>query len=274
MVADPFTIAGVFGLAAGLTGFVASTIEKTAGQIDTTIHAHRRLKECQIALKTCQRRLEAWTQQWHGYEETTKEDSRFLWGLEGLEEVEHIKVSILGEQDDLLKLLYGRCWSRMHGQEAAARWESILRGQEDAVRHNHPAPPIPSDCKFKDLCLRISTALWRGNLLSASVDRLKRLVEDLETISRLRFHEAQKSADHHKQPSKEEIASAIRQRRRMEHLTEALSAAYQHLRQSAGSCELLFTNFDNAEMCQLEVQNELAVTFLTVSCIDDSVCLR
>jgi len=272
MVADPFTIAGAFGLAAGLTGFVASTVEKAAGQLNTAKHAHQRLRGLQVALKTCQTRLEAWAQQWYDHEEITKEDSRFLWGFEGLEDVEHIKLNILKEQDDLLKLLYGRSWSRTHGQEAALHWESILHGQEDALRQNNPAPPIPSDYRSRDFCVRLSTALWSNSLLSASADRLKRLVGDLETISRLRFHGAQKSVDHYKQPSKEEIGSVIKNRRRMEHLAQALTIAYQNLRPSAGSCELLFTNFDKAEMCQLDAQHDLAVTFLIVSIIECNIC--
>jgi hypothetical protein len=104
---------------------------------------------------------------------------------------------------------------------------------------------------------------------------LKGLVDSLETTSRLRFHEAQQSAYCHSQPSEDEIESVLRQRRRMQNLALALSVAYQNLRPSAGSCELLFTNFDRAEMCRLEMQNDLAVTFLIVSNIDwrlHSVC--
>jgi hypothetical protein len=273
MVADSFTIAGTFGLAAGLTGFFASTVERAAGQLNTAKHAHQRLRGFQVTLKTCQRRLEAWAQQWYSHEEITKEDPLFLWGSEGLEDVEHIKLNILKEQDDLLKLLYGRSWSRTHGREAALRWESILQGQEDALRQNSPAPPAPSDDGSRDLCVRISTALCNNSLLSTSVDRLKRLVEDLETISRLRFHEAQKSVDHHKQPSKDEIGSFVKQYRRMEHLAQALSVAYQNLRPSAGSCELLFTNFDKVEICRLGAQSEWAVTFLIVSSIKSDTCL-
>lgn len=268
MVVDPFTIAGAFGLAAGLVGFIASTVEKAAGQINTANHADVRLQVFEIALKTCQRRLEAWAQQWHSHEEITKEDLRFLWGSEGLEEVEQIKISISKEQDDLLKLLYGRKWFKTYGQEASLRWEGILRGQEDALRQNHPAPPAPSDYGSKDIYGRISTALWNNSLLSGSVDRLRGLVESLEITSRLRFHDAQQSADRHRQPSEDEIEGVLRQCRRMQRLSRALSVTYRNLRSLAGSCELLFTNFDRAEMCRLGIQNELAVTFLIVSNID------
>jgi hypothetical protein len=268
-MADPFAIAGSIGLAAGLISFVASTVEKAVGQISNGIHAQQRLLAFQIALQTCQGRVEAWAQQWHGHEETTTEDSRFLWGPEGLREVEKVKSSIQEEQNDILKLLYGRSWLNTHGQETTDLWAGILQGQEDALRQDHPAPPAPSDSKSQDIYIRISTALWKNNLLSTSVDRLKGLVENLETTSRLRFHKAQKSADHHRQPSNEEIGSVVKQHHRMRHLAHALSVAYQNLRPSAGSCELLFTDFDKAEMCRLELQNDLDLTFLMVSDIDD-----
>jgi hypothetical protein len=269
MAVDPFAIAGSLGLAAGLIGFVASTVEKAVGQISNGKHAQQRLLVFQIALQTCEGRVEAWAHQWYGHEETTREDSRFLWGPEGLREVENVKSSIQEEQNDILKLLYGRSWSNTHGQETIDLWAGILQGQEDALRQDHQAPPAPSDSKSKDIYTRISTALWKNNLLSTSVDRLKGLVENLETTSRLRFHKAQKSADHHRQPSNEEIGSVVKQHHRMRHLAHALSVAYQNLRPSAGSCELLFTDFDKAEMCRLEMQNELALTFLMVSDIDD-----
>jgi hypothetical protein len=268
MVADPFAIAGSLGLAAGLISFVASTVEKAAGQINTATHAPLRLLECEASLKTCQNRLEAWAQQWHDHEEPTDENSRFLWGSEGLEEIEQLKANILKEQADLRKLLYGRSWSKTHGQDAALHWKDILQGQEDALRHKHLTPPKLSDCETDNIYKSFSTGLWKNNLLSASGERLKGLVENLETTSRLRFHKAQKSADHHRQPSKEEIGSAVKQHRRMRHLARALSVAYQNLRPSAGSCEVMFTNFDKAEMCRLEMQNELAVTFLVVSDVD------
>jgi hypothetical protein len=270
MVVDPFAIAGSLGLAAGLIGFVASTVEKAAGQLNTAIHARLRLRECQGSLKTCQRRLEAWAQQWHDHDEITNEDSRFLWGSEGLREVEQLKADISEEQENLLVLLYGRSWSQTYGQETAIHWGRILQGQEDALRQNRPAPPAPSDYTSISLCARFSTALWKNNLLSASVDRLKALVDNLERTSQLCFHRAQKSADHHRQPPKDEIMSVIKQRHRIRHLTHALSVTYQNLRPSAGFCELLFTDFDKAEMCRLEMQNELAVTFLIVSDVDQT----
>jgi hypothetical protein len=104
---------------------------------------------------------------------------------------------------------------------------------------------------------------------------LKGLVESLEATSRLRFHETQQSADRDPQPSEDEIEGVLRQRRRMQNLAHALSVAYQNLRSSAGSYELLFTNFDRAGMCRLEMQNDLVVTFLTMSNVDyklHSVC--
>jgi hypothetical protein len=264
MVADPFTIAGAFGLVAGLTGFVASTIEKSAGQIDTVRNAHSRLRAHQGALKCCQQRLEAWARQWYDHDEIIEEDLSFLWGVKGFHEIERQKANILAEQDSLLKFLYGRRWFEVNSEEATSHWENILRGQEDALRRNNAAPDAPSDSRSRDLYIRISTALWNNSLLAASIERLRRLLEDLEAISRLRFHEAQKSIDHHKQPSTEEIGGIIRQHHRMQRLVQGLSVAYQDLRRSAGSCELLLTSFDKTEMCQLGTQDQLVITFLSV----------
>lgn len=269
-MADPFAIAGAIGLAAGLTSFIASTLEKSIGQINNGKHAHQRLRAFHIALQTSQRRMEAWARQWHGHEKITRDDSRFLWGPGGLREVEIVENSILEEHNDILRLLYGSTWLTAYSHH----WTGILQGQEDALRQRPdlPAPPAPSDDRTKAVCTCIAIALWKNNLLSTSVERLKGLVDSLETTSKLKFHEAQKSADHHGQPSGEEIENVIVRRRRMQHLARALSAAYQKLRPSAEFCELVFTDFDKAETCRLETQNnELAVTFLIVSDINHTL---
>lgn len=85
MVVDPFSIAGAVGLAAGLTGFVASTIEKAAGQLHTATHAKQRLDAHQLDLQICQERLDAWARQWYENDGLVKErlddeELRFLWG--------------------------------------------------------------------------------------------------------------------------------------------------------------------------------------------------
>jgi len=267
MVVDPFSIAGAVGLAAGLTGFVASTIEKAVGQVNTATHANQRLDGHQLALKTCQERLDAWARQWHendGFVNNRLDDGelRFLWGHEGFEQVELMKAAILLEQQDLCKLLSGHGWAQTEERANRLNWEIYFKRAKDSMvsRSITPAPPQHLSRNFTR---RMKTALWNENLLSASVGRLEKRVDNLERTSCMHFHKAHSnSSSHYTQPSQEEIGSVIRQQRRMQHLFHDLLDAYDHLQvhQSA----LSFTPFDDAEICQLGTQHELTVTFLSV----------
>lgn len=269
MVVDPFSIAGAVGLAAGLTGFVASTIEKAVGQVNTATHANQRLDGHQLALQTCQERLDAWARQWYQNNGLAKErlddaELRFLWGREGFEQVEWMKSAILLEQEDLCKLLCGHvCVSVELGTlRDQSRWEEYIQGAKVSIvsKRNTPAPPANVSGAF---LRRKKTALWNENLLSASVGRLEKRVDNLERTSCIQFHKAhQNSSSHYTQPSQEEIGSIIRQQRRMQHLFHDLLDAYDDLQVRRSG--LSFTPFDDAALCQLGTQHELTVTFLSV----------
>ena len=267
MPVDPFSIAGAVGLAAGLTGFVASTIEKAVGQVNTATHADQRLDGHQLALQTCQGRLDAWARQWHENDGLAQErlddgELRFLWGHEGFEKVELMKNAILLEQEDLNKLLRGHGWAHTETLEGRRLWESYIQGAKDSMisKRNIRAPPMYSS---RDFLRRVKTALWNENLLSASVGRLEKRVDNLERTSCMCFHKAHpNSSSHYTQPSQDEIGSIIRQKRRMQHLLHDLADAYDDLQIHQSG--LSFTPFDNAEICQLGTQHELTVTFLSV----------
>ena len=268
MVVDPFSIAGAVGLAAGLTGFVASTIEKAVSQVDTATHADQRLDGHQLALQTCRERLEAWVRQWYEHDGLVKEwlddeELCFLWGREGLEQVESIKIAIFLEQEDLCKLLRGHSWAYTESATCRRLWEYCIQGAKVSIvsKRDTPAPPANLSGAF---LRRMKTALWNQNLLSASVGRLERCVDNLERTACMHFHKAhQNSSSHYSQPSQEQILAVIRQQRRMQHLFHDLLDAYNDL-QSHGS-GLSFTPFEDTEICQLGTQHELTVTLLIVS---------
>jgi hypothetical protein len=110
----------------------------------------------------------------------------------------------------------------------------------------------------------MKTALWNENLLSASVGRLEKRVDNLERTSCMHFHKAHpNSSSHYTQPSQEEIGSVIRQQRRMQHLFHDLLDAYGDLQMHQSGLSL--TPFEDAEICQLRTQHELTVTLLIVS---------
>jgi hypothetical protein len=267
MVVDPFSLAGAVGLAAGLTGFVASTIEKAVGQVYTATHADQRLDGHQLALRTCQERLDAWARQWYEIDGPATErlddgELRVLWGHEGFEQVESMKTAVLLEQEDLCKLLYGRVcvgWRTLRDQR---RWEECVQSAKVAIvsERNTPAPPTDLSGAF---LRRMKTALWNENLLSASVGRLEKGVDNLERTSCIYFHKAHPNGgSHYTQPSQEEIGSILRQERRIHHLFNDLLDAYDELQIYQSG--LSFTPFDDAEICQLRTQHELTVTFFSV----------
>jgi hypothetical protein len=116
----------------------------------------------------------------------------------------------------------------------------------------------------------MKTALWNENLLSASVGRLEKRVDNLERTSCMHFHKVHpNSSSHYTQPSQEEIGSIIRQKRRMQHLFLDLHDAYDGLQIHRSG--LSFTPFDDAEICQLGTQHELTVTLLIVCSKPSSV---
>jgi HAMP domain-containing protein len=264
MPVDPFSIAGVFGLAAGLIGFTVSTIEKSAGQLNTARQAHQRLRGHWEALKTCQQRLEAWERQWYDHEKLEQDDLNFLWDREGVQAVDSKRAVLLDEQGELLKLLYNGEGSESRSRETSSWWSKVFRDLDMAMRSGVPGPDPPSDGKLKDFSIRVAMALWRNNNLSASVGRLRGLVEDLERTSVLCFHKAQRSTGQITQPSQEEVEGLIQQRRRMRHLIEALLSVYHGVRRQSDPCELLLTSFDELEICQLRTHHELTVSFLLV----------
>lgn len=266
MAGDPFSIAGIFGLTAGLIGFLASTIEKSVSQIDTAKHAYQRMQGYQEALQTCRCRLEAWGRQWYGEcdEIHVDEDFQFLWGVKGFVDIKDKMSTIDAELRGLLKLLYGGESARSSGGEYAHRWELIV---QDSIRSAHPPTDIHSE--LRGFLERMSMSLWKNNLLSAATSRLCECIGGLETTSCIYFHQARgdTSRPYNAQPSKDDIDLCLQHRRRTIHLTKALCKAYEVLRSHGRFCELLLIPFDEIETCQLERQQELTLTFLTVCSI-------
>lgn len=264
MVVDPFSIAGAVGLAAGLIGFMASTIERTSNTIDTARHTSSRLKIHDLSLRTCQQRLKEWARQWHGRPgHRAEQDLRFLWGDDGFEEIESRKQSILEEQESLHQLLYGRQWFE---RRALEKWRTTLKSQEEAIsRGRFPLPQPKTSARHLNIYRQLATSLWGNNLIAGAVDRLRRLVDDLETTSKLYYHHQQQTSGSREQPSREDVRSVLRLRARAHRLSSALTNAHQDLTRADAEWALLSTLFDVPESCQLDATDQLPVTFLKVS---------
>jgi hypothetical protein len=263
MVVDPFSIAGAVGLAAGLVGFMASTIERTSNTIDTAKHTSNRLKIHDLSLRTCQQRLKEWARQWHGrLGRTTENDLRFLWGGDGFEEIESRKQRILEEQASLHQLLYGRQWFE---RRALEEWRITLQSQEQAIlRGQFPLPQPKTNGRHLNVYRQLATALWDNNLIAGGVDRLRRLIDDLEITSQLYYHHQQQTSGPRQQPSREDVRSVLRLRARAQRLSVALTSAHHDLVRADAEWALLSTVFDDPKLCQLDANDQLSVTFLKV----------
>lgn len=264
MVVDPFSIAGAVGLAAGLIGFMASTIERTTNTIDTAKHTSSRLKIHDLSLRTCQQRLKEWARQWHGrLGGRAEQELRFLWGDDGFEEIENRKQRILEEQTSLHQLLYGRQWFE---RRALREWRTTLQRQEEAIlRGRFPLLLPKTSARHLNIYRQLATSLWDNNLIAGGVDRLRRLVDDLETTSKLYYHHQQQTSGSREQPSREDVRSVLRLRARAQRLSLALANAHQDLFCADAEWALLSTFFDVSETCQLDATDQLPVTFLKVS---------
>lgn len=264
MVVDPFSIAGAVGLAAGLIGFMASTIERTTNTIDTAKHTSSRLKIHDLSLRTCQQRLKEWAKQWHGrLGGKAEQELRFLWGDDGFEEIESRKQRILEEQASLHQLLYGPQWFE---RRALDEWRTTLQRHEEAIlRARFPLPQPKTSARHLNIYRQLATSLWDNNLIAGGVDRLRRLVDDLETTSKLYYHHQQQTSGSREQPSREDVRSVLRLRARAQRLSLALTNAHQDLFRADAEWALLSTVFDVSESCQLDATDQLPVTILKVS---------
>lgn len=263
MVVDPFAIAGTVGLAAGLVGFIASTIERTTGTIDTARHTSSRLKIHDQSLRTCQQRLKEWARQWHGRRgRTAEQELRFLWGDDGFEDIESRKKRIVEEQASLHQLLYGRRWIE---RSQLAEWRVALRSHEEAIfRGRFPLPQPKIDARHLNIYRQLATSLWSNNLIAGGVDRLRRLVDDLETTSRLYYHHQQRTSGSREPPSREDVRSVLRLRARSQRLSLALTSAHDQLAHDEAGWALLSTSFDDPKSCQLDANDQLRLSFLKV----------
>ena len=122
-----------------------------------------------------------------------------------------------------------------------------------------------NECKTSQYLSPASDILWDNNLIAGGVDRLRRLVDDLETTSKLYYHHQQQTSGSREQPSREDVRSVLRLRARAQRLSLALTNAHQDLFRADAEWALLSTFFDVSETCQLDATDQLPVTFLKVS---------
>lgn len=187
----------------------------------------------------------------------------FSGAIDGFEDIETRKQRILEEQVSLHRLLYGREW---FGRHEGDEWRATLQSHEDAIlRGQFPLPQPRVNARHLNIYRQLATCFWDNSLLSGGVDRLRRLVDDLETSSRLYYHQQRHTSSAHDQPSRENIRSVLRLQARAQRLSVALTSAHKDLTSADAEWALLSTLFDDCKSSQLVAKDQLAITFLKVS---------
>ncbi|KAK4962667.1 hypothetical protein LTR10_000294 [Elasticomyces elasticus] len=283
MVVDPFSIVGAIGTAAGLLGFLVSTIEKVVITGSTIKHARHIRDGLRLSLEVSGHVLDLWSKTWclDGSTFSSEEQMdrlRSLWGEAGYAKIEDRKLSIRYQTDRIIDLLYGSGWHAEHSESAKARWGELL----DIQMQRKPGDPIthevPVDSQSLSLYRRVATALGDGTLLKSAVSELRSSIEDLKIESLWYWQTTHPHSNKHSVPSHGELEATLRRGTRAQRLSKSMALAYEVSRQDDSSgWALLFPHFEKPDVCQLECDDSLELNFLAYrpgGCQEGSECKR
>lgn len=259
---DPFSIAAAVGLAAGLTGFVVATIEKTAGTVSTAKHCGRRLRAHELSLKTCGQKLKDWGKRWHGRDGTSNRTFKGFWGPTGYNDIMERIAGILYEQKEILSILRGREWFERRSRDAII-WQTALDDRQRELQTRvTAATKVLEHPRNIDICCRVAIALWTNNLLVAAVSRLKDQVEALEYASKSHYYEARGSYEVGQDPPADALEAIKERHLRAERLHGAIWETYNMLSRQKLAVAFLLTPFENREAGLLDSVERMRMSFV------------
>ena len=245
MVVDPFSIVGTLGLAAGLPGFIVSTVEKTALAASNAKHYSSVLKCHHNSLQADQSRLECHV---------------CWWGHEKSRDIEGIRECIYEQVRRISELL--RKPNIPENDVDIKRWRDIQIEQE-TLQICVPQP-LNQDFDTIRLCHRIEGVLWKHALLKESIERLRRLVDDLESLTKTSYHKARGVTDYEGSPTQSDLERIVNLQKRAQGLWISMRKAYTKLNSSTSAWALMLVNTSEQpqDLSSFEVDDELKIYFL------------
>lgn len=176
MVFDPLSVIGYVGTAAGLVGFLVSTVTRLEQYQRDFKDAAFKLNWYEDRLTSIDGELTAWGRLWCG--EYSEDDYRYFWGYRGFESVQQKMTLIQHEINEIGLLLYERVMrdeDRHAGRIVSGDWER-WKLQLENLRSNQDrySPSV-------DLISRIFFASFRGANLKERTTELEKMVSNLKT---------------------------------------------------------------------------------------------
>jgi hypothetical protein len=182
---EPFSIiTGVFGLTTGSINLMLATVEKLVDTSQRFEECKERLRQLQLHIGYLSRKLDAWKQQWTiGDRPFPERTYKYMWGTEGWEylqtrvrlivqEVNRMERILLAEQDPMLQ-------TSLRAQEASDQSVWSLAVTRTTTRDLNISDEIIS------IGTKVAFAVYQNKEVFERLDRVKRLVDDIEADSQL-----------------------------------------------------------------------------------------
>lgn len=223
---DPASLVGIVGTTAGLISFVANTAEKLHDRKIEWQNCKELLAWYRAQYDTTHLRLRCWTNTWCG-KDYSKLDAAYtyFWGIDGFNAIKQRMKLILGEDGNIRRLLY--CESitlpelpqdsleSLRNDPHWTEWQRYLE-DIDSCRKLQPQP--------ERWMRRFCFALYKHSDIKTRITRLKEMVADLETFSKLTFWVHQEQDDTGSQVVSEHLSRLLRVRRATGRLEQFLGA--------------------------------------------------
>ena len=223
---DPLSVIGYVGTAAGLLGFLVSTVTRLE-QFGRDFRGCRdKLRWCNTQIRTCMLHLEVWKEAWceqgRPYPDA---DYVYFLGADNFEEMK-TKISLVHlEINQIGLLLYSKDLERAEQRDVSLitnnhweRWQTRLDRLQGVQRVFQP-----DSTWLQKICF----ASFRGMNLEERMKRLKDEIADLKDFSRMACWRAQFRSEVNKDITQADLMRILDRKARFNDLTDHLQALYR-----------------------------------------------
>ena len=192
---DPITITAAIGFSLSVLSFISSTLPTLVRQKDEIVQCRTRLNTYIYRLRDHQMHMTAWRYVWYGEHGFADELYIHCWGEAGYSEMQSRLMQI---RDLITSLEVHLKLPDEHEQLSSTAYRQWSEVVENFKMKRHQSATRPG------LLERVAFALVKNTKLQEKLDRLKTLVEGLDTYSR-RLLRVQQKSDPEKNVTSEEL---------------------------------------------------------------------
>ena len=258
---EPFSIvSGVFGLTTGSISLLLATVEKTVSTSQKATQCKQRLRQLELHVGHLSRKLFVWMRKWAPSGEAYPESTYiFFWGVDGWEILQARVASICEEAKQIENIVLTGKASDDRGRpgpeedSATDTWRSaVTRAVGDVTRLSDREVNVGK---------RIAFAVWESVLLIEGLDRLKRLVDDIDADSKLLAADVVwRLGKHHPDSYRTNMATFFDTRAKP--LWRELDECHRALINNTDVCALLFRPPHSHDFWDIQDEPSLAVDFV------------